>query len=194
MIAFLEGTVAAKGQGSACVDVGGVGYALSMSQSSVASLPPVGQRARVLCRMAVSDAGVSLYGFASEDERALFDELVQVSGVGPKTALAALSCLSPSQLVAAVAAQDAKAISKVPGIGKKSAERIILELKDKFQQEAALPEPAAGAQDPAPALESVREALRSMGFSAEEVEFACKGAEEGLSESELLQYALKRMG
>ncbi len=193
MIAFLDGIVASKGQGGMCLDVGGVGYALSMSQSSVASLPAVGEHARVLCRMSVGDAGVVLFGFAAEDERSLFDELVQISGIGPKTALAALSCMSPSELVSAVVAQDAKAISKIPGIGKKSASRIILELKDKFQQDASVAVPAADGSPEAPALGAVREALKSMGFTPDEIEFACQDADAGMDESALLQHALKRM-
>lgn len=193
MIAFLDGVVASKHPGGMCLDVGGVGYALNMAQSSAASLPPVGERARVLCRMSVSDAGAVLYGFASEDERGLFDELVQISGIGPKTALAALSCMTPPELISAVVSQDVKAISKIPGIGKKSASRIILELKDKFQQDAAAPAPSADDPEQAPALVAVREALKSMGFTPDEIEFACQDADEGLSESALLQHALKRM-
>ena len=193
MIAFLEGMVASKGQGGACIDVGGVGYALGMSQSSVASLPPVGERARVLCRMAVNDSGVFLYGFASEEERSLFDELVQISGIGPKTALAALSCYTPSELASAVAAQDVKAISKIPGIGKKSASRIVLELKDKFPQLEGAFDPASTPQPDSPTCDAVREALKSLGFTPDEIDFALKDADAALDESATLQHALKRM-
>lgn len=193
MIAFLEGTVAQKGQGAACIDVGGVGYALGMSQSSVAALPPVGERARVLCRMSVTDSGVFLYGFATEDERGLFDELVQISGIGPKTALAALSCFTPSELASAVASQDVKAISKIPGIGKKSASRIVLELKDKFPQFEGGFEADPAPQAESPTFDAVREALKSMGFTPDEIDFALKDADAALDESAMLQHALKRM-
>lgn len=193
MIAFLEGTVAQKGQGAACIDVGGVGYALGMSQSSVAALPPVGERARVLCRMSVTDSGVFLYGFATEDERGLFDELVQISGIGPKTALAALSCFTPSELASAVASQDVKAISKIPGIGKKSASRIVLELKDKFPQFEGGFEAGSDPQAESPTFDAVREALKSMGFTPDEIDFALKDADAALDESAMLQHALKRM-
>lgn len=195
MISFLEGAVASKGPGTACLDVGGVGYALAMSQSAVAALPAVGERARVLCRLQVSDAGVALYGFASEDERALFDDLLQVSGIGPKTALAALSYYTAGQLLAAVAAQDVKAIAKVPGIGKKSASRIVLELKDRLPEGAGgdVVPAEAGEEPSSAALDAVREALRSMGFTADEVDFACKGADADLPEQQLLQQALKRL-
>lgn len=193
MIAFLEGTVASKGQAGACIDVGGVGYALGMSQSSVAALPPVGERARVLCRMSVTDSGVFLYGFATDDERGLFDELVQISGIGPKTALAALSCFTPSELASAVASQDVKAISKIPGIGKKSASRIVLELKDKFPQFEGVFEASSAPQAESPTFDAVREALKSMGFTPDEIDFALKDADATLDESAMLQHALKRM-
>lgn len=192
MIAFLDGIVAAKGQASACINVGGVGYALSMAQSSVAALPAVGEPAKVLCRMTVSDAGVALYGFVDDAERQMFDDLVQISGIGPKMALAALSCYTPSQILSAVAAQDVKAISKIPGVGKKSASRIVLELKDKVQVDAVEVVQAQAPQE-TPVLGAVREALKSMGFTPDEIEFACQDAEEGLTESQLLQHALKRM-
>lgn len=193
MIAFLEGAVAFKGQGSVCINVGGVGYALSMSQSSIASLPPVGENARVLCRMSVTDSGAFLYGFVSEDERSLFDELVQVSGIGPKTALAALSCFTPTNLMSAVASQDVKAISRIPGIGKKSASRIVLELKDKFSQYEGASDAAPSLQAGSPAVDAVTEALKSMGFTDDEIGFALKDADASLSESEMLQYSSKRM-
>lgn len=195
MISFLEGIVAEKGLGEAFLNVQGVGYALSMSQTSIASLPQPGEEARVLCRMMVSDAGVSLYGFASQEERDLFDQLISISGVGPKTALAALSFLSPSRLVSAIVAQDAKTISKIPGIGKKSAQRIILELKDRYKDASvdASEIAAAASAVPSSVQAGVSEALSSMGFRDEEVSFALSGADEGMSESELLQYALKRL-
>lgn len=193
MIAFLNGIVAEKGLDFACIDVGGVGYALSMPQRSVATLPAVGQSAKVLCRMSVTDSGATLYGFASEEERRMFDELIQISGIGPKIALAALSFYTPTELIAAVSSQDVKAVSKIPGVGKKSASRIILELKDKFQQDGPVEGQLAVDVSESPVMVSVVEALRSMGFTKEEIEFACKDADEGLSESELLQHALKRM-
>lgn len=193
MIAFLNGIVAEKGLDYACIDVGGVGYALSMPQRTVAGLPPVGQSAKVLCRMSVTDSGATLYGFGSEEERHMFDELIQISGIGPKIALAALSFFTPTELIAAVSAQDVKAVSKIPGVGKKSASRIILELKDKFQSDDAVDAQLSLGASESPVLASVVEALRSMGFTNEEIDFACKDADDGLSESQLLSYALKRM-
>lgn len=193
MIAFLNGIVAEKGVDYACIDVGGVGYALNMPQRSVAALPAVGEASKVLCRMSVTDSGATLYGFASEEERHLFDELIQISGIGPKIALAALSFYTPSELIAAVSSQDVKAVSKIPGVGKKSASRIILELKDKFVQEDSVEAQMTLDASESPVLVSVVEALRSMGFTKEEIEFACKDADEEWSESQLLQHALKRM-
>lgn len=193
MISFLNGIVAEKGLDCACIDVGGVGYGLSMPQRSVAALPAVGQSAKVLCRMSVTDSGATLYGFGSEEERHMFDELIQISGIGPKIALAALSFFTPAELIAAVSAQDVKVVSKIPGVGKKSASRIILELKDKFHSDEAVDAQLSLSTRESPVLASVVEALRSMGFTNEEIDFACKDADDSLSESQLLSYALKRM-
>lgn len=193
MIASLKGKVASKGDGRVVLDVGGVGYLVHMAQSSVAKLAPIGEVARVLCIMSVSDAGAFLYGFVDERERSMFEMLTGVSGVGPKMALAALTAYDVAQLESAIAMQDVKAVSKVPGIGKKIASRIILELKDSFEAE---PLPDGGASSEGAASESVvvvSEALSSMGFTSAEIEVAIAGADDAATESELLQYALRRM-
>lgn len=193
MIASLKGKVASKGDGRVVLDVGGVGYLVHMAQSSVVKLAPVGEGARVLCIMSVSDAGAFLYGFVDERERSMFEMLTGVSGVGPKMALAALTAYDVAQLESAIAMQDVKAVSKVPGIGKKIASRIILELKDSFEAE---PLPDGGASSEGAVSESVvvvSEALSSMGFTSAEIEVAIAGADDAATESELLQYALRRM-
>lgn len=193
MISFLRGAVRAKDASSACLDVGGVGYALAMSKDALGGLPPLGEEALVLCRMIVTDSAVSLYGFSSEAERSLFDGLITVSGVGPKTALAALSCFSASRLASAISSQDVKALSKIPGVGKKSASRIALELKDRFSQEGSLFDEQPAAPGPAGAFSGVVEALASMGFTPDEISHALKGASESDPESVVLQGALKRL-
>lgn len=194
MISFLRGIVRSKGASDACLDVGGVGYALALSQDALRGLPPLGDEALVLCRMIVSDSGVALYGFSSEQERSLFDALITVSGIGPKTALAALSAFSAAQLASAIATQDVKALSKIPGVGKKSASRIALELKDKFPEEGSLFD--AGSAHPdvfEDALSGVVEALGQMGFTAEEISYGLEGASENDPESVVLQAALRRL-
>lgn len=193
MISFLRGVVAFKTTQSADLDVHGVGYLLHMSMDAIAKLPAVGEEAFVPCRMIASDSGVALYGFSNESERELFDLLITVSGIGPKTALAALSVFSATDLIAAIVAQDVKTVSKIPGVGKKSASRIVLELKDKFPETSAPFDEDNLFNMTSPVIADVTEALRSMGFTAEEAELAMKDADAGFSEQELLQYALKRL-
>ncbi|NGM17535.1 Holliday junction branch migration protein RuvA [Xiamenia xianingshaonis] len=196
MIAFLSGTLAAKTLTSAYIDVGGVGYEVAMSQSALSKLPQPGDEVRVLTYLQVSESGAALYGFLAEDEKALFEKLIAVSGIGPKVALAALSTFSPRALADAVAAQDTALISKIPGVGKKTASRIVLELKGSLDADGL--NLFSSGEDAPSVLESrlqgALEALLSMGFTSAEAELALKGAPEGATESKLLQYALKRLG
>lgn len=193
MIAFLEGAIASKGDGRIVLDVGGVGYLLQMAQASIAKLPSVGDVARILCIMSVSDAGAFLYGFVDERERSMFEMLTGISGVGPKMALAALSAYDVSELESAIASQDVKAVSKVPGIGKKTASRIVLELKDSFEVCTSEGDEPVARVASSESLLAVSEALSSMGFTSSEIEHAMAGADPQASESVLLQYALRRM-
>lgn len=198
MIAFLSGEVAAVlPPNTAYIDVAGVGYAVSMPQGDLGKLE-VGKSARVLTYLSVSDNGLGLYGFLSDEEKALFEKLIGVSKVGPKMALAALSTYTPRELADAIAAQDIARVSHIPGVGKKTAERIILELKGTLERglETLFDSGAAdGAVSAASvALTGATEALLSMGFTSAEAEVALKGAPEGAGEGALLQYALKRLG
>lgn len=194
MIAFLKGIVAMKSSSKAYLDVNGVGFEVNMSLTSLSALPDVGMPATVLTYMQVRDDGMALFGFSTEGEKALFEKLISVSGVGPKVALAALSYFSPDDLVTAIAAEDVARVSKIPGIGKKTASRIILDLKGSFEMNAAqLRLGQAEAAPAAPADNGVRDALLSMGFTTAEIDLALKGAPEGAGESTLLQHALKRL-
>ena len=193
MIAFLDGTVAGKTLTGAYLNVGGVGFEVGMSQSSLSKLPPAGERATVYTYLQVRDDGMSLFGFLALEEKALFEKLITVSGVGPKVALAALSSYAPDQLANLIAAQDVAAIQRIPGIGKKTASRIILELKGSLDHGIgglfAEDEHAASK-----AVEGAKEALLSMGFTTAEIELSLKGAPDDATESALLQYALKKLG
>lgn len=193
MIAFLDGTVAAVTEDTAFIEVNGVGFAVGMSGQALSRLPEKGSRVLVHTYLQVRDDGMALYGFLTQQEKAFFERLIGVSGVGPKVALAALSVFSPSELAGAIAAQDAAAVARIPGVGKKTAQRIILELKGSLddvmpgQTSAFAP---ASAEDAAGA----RDALLSMGFTLAEAELALKGAPAGADDATLLQYALKRLG
>lgn len=194
MIAFLNGRVAGKGLGYCLLEVHGVGYRLAMSTGSLASLPAEGDEVVVHTYLHVREDELSLFGFESVEERELFELLITVSGVGPKVALATLSSLRPDAFREAVAREDVASICAVPGIGKKTAQRIVLELKDKL----AVPDlaGAAGSRLHAPALAEARDALLSMGFAPAEVATALKdfaGTGEPTTE-QLIRHALKQLG
>ncbi|MCI8366569.1 MAG: Holliday junction branch migration protein RuvA [Eggerthellaceae bacterium] len=194
MIAFLDGQVAGKSFSQVYIDVAGVGYGVTMAASALAQLPPTGERVRVLTYLQVSENGIALYGFLKEEEKALFEKLIGVSGVGPKVALAALSTYSPAQLANAVASQDIALVQKIPGVGKKTASRIVLELKGSLENAAGLFDEEGAAPVVDAALIGAQEALLSMGFTQAEADLALKGAPAGAKEAALIQYALKRLG
>jgi len=192
VIAFLTGRVAHKDASSLILDVHGVGYQLSMSTNSLASLPAEGDHVTVHTYLHVREDELSLFGFESVGEKATFEALLTVSGVGPKVALSVLSSLSPESLCHAVASEDVALISTVPGIGKKTAQRLILELADKLG--SGLPATGSKGNTGGAALAETKDALLGMGFSPSEVSAALKGAAGGTSAPELLTYALKRLG
>lgn len=194
MIAFLRGTLASKAFDYVVLDVSGVGYKVMLSGQSIARLPEVGTETQLLTKMIVKEDDVSLYGFQNATEQNVFEKLIGVSGIGPKAALSILSSYSAEDVIALIAAQDAARMQKAPGIGKKTASRIILELKDVFAQESEnllTQNPSAPSSS---ALQGACEALLSMGFTSTEIDLALKGAPADENESGLLQYALKRLG
>lgn len=193
MISYLRGTVAARGAYGAILDVGGVGYELAMSTHALASLPDTGSQAQVWTYMQVKDDGVSLFGFADPAEKEMFTKLIGVSGIGPKMAVAALSTFKPKELAGVIADGDVARISTVPGVGKKTAQRVVLELQGVLQSEATL-----FSQEPAGQTSAMREAqqaLESMGFAPAEVSAALKGYTGAAKDSaEVIRYALKHVG
>lgn len=212
MIVQLTGTLVESLPTHIVLDVHGVGYELGVSSTTAAALPPVGESGvTVLTRLIVREDAQELYGFATREERALFDQLRAISGVGPKLALAVLSTFSPSQLAAVVAGQDAARMAQVPGVGKKKASRLLVELSDVFSKNAelrglvgltdtapgALKLAPAGSASAAPTAEAeAAEALLSMGFSPQEAQLALEGREEAgaLTVEDALRYALRRLG
>lgn len=141
MIAQLQGALVDKGLDSVVVDVGGVGYLVSVSLTTLQALPPAGQSARLYTYLLVREDALNLYGFATLDEKQVFERCLSVSGVGPKLALAALSGLGPQDLADAIVRGEVARLQRIPGIGKKTAERLVMELRDKFHR----PIGAAGA-------------------------------------------------
>jgi Holliday junction DNA helicase RuvA len=167
MIDRVQGSVAARAPDHVVVDCNGVGYRLSASAQTLEAVPREGGRVELLAHLILRDDGIHLYGFATESERELFLRLISVSGIGPKMALAALSGSSTSEMRSAIASGDAKRFQVVPGIGKKTAERVIVELREVFAGE---PVPEVVASGPADARTLAREGLVSLGYDAGEAD------------------------
>jgi Holliday junction DNA helicase RuvA len=207
MIVQLCGTLVSASPSAVVLDVGGVGYELGVSATTAASLPEVGTPGvTLLTRMVVREGDIRLYGFARHEERSLFDQLCQISGVGPKLALSVLSTYSVSELAQIALAGDAKRMSAVSGVGKKLASRLVLELHNAFEGDAELRSLAGlSAADAGSAPQPITEqgieaevtaALLQMGFTPQEAKLAVEGLDESgaTTESAALAYALKRLG
>jgi holliday junction DNA helicase RuvA len=165
------------------VDVGGVGYEVDVPMSTFYGLPATGETVTLFTHLAVKEDAHTLYGFATLEERAAFRQLIRISGVGARTALSVLSGLSVPELSATVALQDAARLTKVPGIGKKTAERLLLELKGKLADVAAGP-----AQEKS---SDVLNALLALGYSEKEALAAVKGLSPSVGVAEGIRAALK---
>ena len=174
MIAHLDGTVSAVAPDGAVIDVGGVGLLVQCTPGTLAGLR-TGERARVSTSLVVREDALTLYGFASEDERNTFELLQTASGVGPRLALAMLAVFTPDALRRAVATEDLAALTTVPGIGRKGAQRIVLELAGRLGSAGELPAAASSPKNGAPAApwrEQVRAGLVSLGWQAREADQA----------------------
>jgi len=192
VIARLTGVVAEKGADHAVLDVNGVGYRVQLSAVSLSALPPVGERASLRTYTHVRDDALQLFGFASNEEESVFRELISVKNVGPRAAQNILSGIEARELARAVAEGDVARLTKVPGVGKKTAERLVLELKEKLVAlaRAAVAGPSA---DEGP-LAQLERALLGLGFRPAQAEAAVDALREaagGKSVDELLREALQ---
>ena len=189
MIGRITGVLVEKTPPQILVDAHGVGYEIDVPMSTFYHLPALGQTLTLLTHFVVREDAQQLFGFLSVEERATFRELVRISGVGPRTALAILSGLSVGELAQAVAQQDANRLVKVPGIGKKTAERLLLELKGRLGTPA--PAGAAPAVDGAPG--DIVQALVALGYHEREARAALKGLPAGVAVGEGIKLALKAL-
>ncbi len=193
MIARLTGVVAEKRADHAILDVNGVGYRVQLSAVSLAALPPPGEKASLRTYTHVRDDALQLFGFSSEEEEAVFQELIAVKNVGPRAAQNILSGIEARELARAVAEGDVARLTKVPGVGKKTAERLVLELKEKLVALARAAAPR-GARDGGSRLEQLEQALVGLGFKSAQAEAAAQALrDDGAAKSldELLRDALK---
>ena len=200
MIGRLRGTLAEKQPPHLILDVNGLGYELEVPMTTLYRLPSVGEPLTLHTHLVVREDAQLLYGFVGKRERDFFRELIRLNGVGPKLALALMSSLEVDELVRCVQSQDTSALTKVPGVGKKTAERLLVELKDRFKAWETMPsiaplvvEPRAGVAVSSAESDAVS-ALISLGFKPQEASKAVAAVqEEGLSSEELIRRALKGM-
>jgi Holliday junction DNA helicase RuvA len=190
MIGRIAGTLLEKTPPQVLVDCGGVGYEVDVPMSTFYNLPAAGERVALLTHFVVREDAQVLYGFGSASEREAFRQLVKISGVGPRTALSVLSGMSVAELSQAVTLQEAGRLVKVPGIGKKTAERLLLELKGKLGADMGAPA-GGGAQTDAQA--DILQALVALGYSDREAALALKGLPAGVGVSEGIKLALKAL-
>jgi Holliday junction DNA helicase RuvA len=195
MYAFIRGKVESKERDTVVLDAGGVGYEIMASTRTLGGLPPTGETARVYTYLYVREDAMQLFGFATREEKAMFLRLLGVTGVGPKLAMAILSGMSVGELAVALVNRDARAISRVPGVGKKTAERLILELRESVGQDE-LAQGASGAVGMPSAGGAANEAisgLMALGFSSVEATRAVNAAGDVGSAEEIILRALKAL-
>lgn len=207
MIHFIHGTLSEVAEGLVVVEAAGVGYGIHVPATVIGALPPIGEDIKIYTYFSLTQNGVDLYGFLSQEDRAMFTMLLTVSGIGPKGALGILSALTPDDLRMAIVTGDSKAISRAPGVGNKTAQRVVLELKDKLDASevfssaldhghggAAAVDAGAAAGVYGAQKEAV-EALVALGYSNVEASRAVKKVElsEGMTVDQILKASLKNL-
>ena len=191
MIASVRGQVLVRRPDHVVIECAGVGYRLAVSAQTLKSVPARGKQATLHTHLVARDDSLSLFGFANEEERDLFLHLISVSGIGPKVAVAILSGGSPRELLQAIAAGDAKRFQAAPGVGKRTAERLIVELREKVAGQLAEGIPAAGDVDEDDPRGLARDGLMYLGYTLTEAERLLDGTD-GESAEELIEAALGR--
>ncbi len=187
MIGRISGKLAAKHPPQILVDVSGVGYEINVPMSTLYQLPATGSEVVLLTHLIVREDAHLLYGFATEQERHLFRQLLKITGVGARTALAVLSGMSVADLHHAVGSQDSGRLTKIPGIGKKTAERLLLELRDKLDISVIMSSTTPGARD----ASDIANALVALGYNDKEIAWAVKQLPSEGSVTEGIRQALK---
>ena len=198
MIAYVKGILEYIADQSVVVDVHGIGYLVQVSHATIGRMPSIGKEVKLFTYLQVKEDGQSLHGFLTQEEVQLFMLLISVSGIGPKAAAAILAALTPSQIMIAIVADDAVALSKAPGVGKKTAQRLILELRDKIKTEdtwkgtsdlqaTATPTSVSNKQD-------AMDAMLALGYGrTESMQVVLEVAEDGMSADQIIKLALKKL-
>ena len=207
MIHFIHGTLSEVAEGLVVVEAAGVGYGIHVPATVIGALPPIGEDIKIYTYFSLTQNGVDLFGFLSQEDREMFTMLLSVSGIGPKGALGILSALTPDDLRMAIVTGDSKAISRAPGVGNKTAQRVVLELKDKLDasevfssaldhgHSGAAAVDAGAAAGVYGAQKEAVEALVALGYSNVEASRAVKKVElsEGMTVDQILKASLKNL-
>ena len=197
MISFLKGALAGKSESGVIIDVGGVGYSVSMPASDIAKIGDIGEKVTVYTHFHISENPVGLFGFLTNEQIDYFNKLISISGIGPKAAISVLGTLSVQDLAFAIIAEDVKAITRAPGVGPKAAQRIILELKGKIDTQDAVSVPDRGTVAATSAVRAdtgAVNALIALGASPSEAQKTVMQIDAtGLTTEEVIKEALRRM-
>ncbi len=198
MISFIRGSLERRAENFIIIESGGIGYQVFVSPATLARLPQTGAEVKVYTYLDVKEGGISMYGFSSEEQE-MFHKLLTVSGVGPKGALGFLAQLTPRQLILAILSDDVKTLCQAPGVGRKTAQRVVLELKDKFRTEETLEQGEMWQRELSPTggtdarFEAI-DAMMALGYSRNEAGKAVNAiAAEGMTTEDILKAALKKM-
>ena len=196
MYAYIKGTLEEKSTDSIVVETAGIGYKIYVSEHTMAKLGEIGEKVKIYTHYHVREDNISLYGFMSNEELKMFELLLQVSGIGAKTAIAMLSNITPSKFALAIISNDLKTLTKIPGIGNKSAQRMVLELKDKLKTQTAIEddEEETKPNDNSESINEAGQALQILGYNKSEISKVFdKFDTHNLSTEDLIKEALKRL-
>jgi len=204
MLAYVKGELAQKQIGYVVIDVGGLGYKIFMSEPSIDEIGNIGDTVKVHTYYRVSEDDISLFGFNTQEELRMFELLISVSGIGAKTALAMLACIEPSQFAIAVISNDIDTLKKIPGVGPKSAQRIVLELKDKMKKEQQIAELTNASLEQKSKVKKIivadskvqeaTDALQVLGYTKKDVEKALEQIDTAeLTVEDIIKQALREL-
>ena len=204
MLAYIKGELAQKQIGYIVIDVGGLGYKVFMSENAIEEIGNIGEKVKVHTYYRVTEDDISIFGFKTQEELRMFELLIQVSGIGAKTAIAMLGCIEPSQFAIAVISNDIDTLKRIPGIGPKSAQRIVLELKDKMKKEQQIAELTNATQEQITKVkkaihldsnvQEATDALQVLGYTRRDIERAIERLEvKDLSVEDIIKKALREL-
>ena len=204
MLAYIKGELAQKQIGYIVIDVGGLGYKVFMSETAIEDIGNIGDQIKVHTYYKVSEDDISIFGFKTQEELRLFELLISVSGIGAKTAIAMLGCIEPSQFAIAVISNDIDTLRKIPGVGPKAAQRIVLELKDKLKKEQQISELTNATLEQKNKVKKVivadnkvqeaTDALQVLGYTRKDIEIVLKEIDlQDLSVEDIIKKALREL-